>query len=62
MYHTESDRTLVQAVSVQVRGMILQKLGKIIFKMKVRRMTLTALYFNTFFTALFQACGLRRQS
>ncbi|XP_034471219.1 alpha-protein kinase 1 isoform X2 [Hippoglossus hippoglossus] len=27
VYHTESDRTLVQAVSVQVRGMILQKLG-----------------------------------
>lgn len=28
MYHSESDRALVQAVSVQVRGMILQKLGK----------------------------------
>ncbi|XP_062239480.1 alpha-protein kinase 1 isoform X1 [Platichthys flesus] len=27
VYHTESDKTLVQAVSVQVRGMILQKLG-----------------------------------
>ncbi|XP_039997089.1 alpha-protein kinase 1 [Xiphias gladius] len=27
MYHSESDRALVQAVSVQVRGMILQKLG-----------------------------------
>nr|XP_019955751.1 PREDICTED: alpha-protein kinase 1 [Paralichthys olivaceus] len=27
VYHTESDRALVQAVSVQVRGMILQKLG-----------------------------------
>ncbi|XP_034532651.1 alpha-protein kinase 1 [Notolabrus celidotus] len=26
-YHSESDRALVQAVSVQVRGMILQKLG-----------------------------------
>lgn len=28
VYHSESDRVLVQAVSVQVRGMILQKLGK----------------------------------
>ncbi|XP_031706566.1 alpha-protein kinase 1 [Anarrhichthys ocellatus] len=27
VYHSESDRALVQAVSVQVRGMILQKLG-----------------------------------
>ncbi|KAG7497903.1 alpha-protein kinase 1 isoform X1 [Solea senegalensis] len=27
LYHSESDRALVQAVSVQVRGMILQKLG-----------------------------------
>ncbi|KAK5848617.1 hypothetical protein PBY51_006215 [Eleginops maclovinus] len=27
VYHCESDRALVQAVSVQVRGMILQKLG-----------------------------------
>ncbi|XP_072231911.1 alpha-protein kinase 1 [Leuresthes tenuis] len=27
IYHSESDRALVQAVSVQVRGMILQKLG-----------------------------------
>lgn len=27
-YHTDSDRTLVQAVSVQVRGQVLQKLGK----------------------------------
>ncbi|TMS02114.1 Alpha-protein kinase 1 [Larimichthys crocea] len=27
MYHSESDRALVQAVSVQVRGIILQKLG-----------------------------------
>ncbi|XP_029311209.1 LOW QUALITY PROTEIN: alpha-protein kinase 1, partial [Cottoperca gobio] len=27
VYHSESDRTLVQAVSVQVRGVILQKLG-----------------------------------
>ncbi|XP_073331751.1 alpha-protein kinase 1 [Pagrus major] len=27
VYHSESDRVLVQAVSVQVRGMILQKLG-----------------------------------
>lgn len=31
MYHCEGDRALVQAVSVQVRGMILQKLGKVIF-------------------------------
>lgn len=28
LYHSESDRALVQAVSVQVRGMVLQKLGK----------------------------------
>lgn len=28
MYHLEGDRALVQAVSVQVRGMILQKLGE----------------------------------
>ncbi|XP_036967490.1 alpha-protein kinase 1 isoform X2 [Acanthopagrus latus] len=27
VYHSESDRALVQAVSVQVRGMVLQKLG-----------------------------------
>ncbi|KAM8900623.1 alpha-protein kinase 1 isoform 2-T4 [Spinachia spinachia] len=27
VYHNESDRALVQAVSVQVRGMVLQKLG-----------------------------------
>ncbi|XP_035480094.1 alpha-protein kinase 1 isoform X2 [Scophthalmus maximus] len=27
LYHSESDKALVQAVSVQVRGMILQKLG-----------------------------------
>lgn len=31
IYHSESDRVLVQAVSVQVRGTILQKLGKITF-------------------------------
>lgn len=31
MYHSESDRALVQAVSVQVRGMILQKLGEGVF-------------------------------
>lgn len=28
MYHSEGDRALVQAVSVQVRGMTLQKLGE----------------------------------
>lgn len=28
-YHSKSDRALVQAVSVQVRGMILQKLGQL---------------------------------
>ncbi|XP_056156452.1 alpha-protein kinase 1 isoform X2 [Lampris incognitus] len=27
LYHTESDRALVQAVSIQVRGLVLQKLG-----------------------------------
>lgn len=31
MYQSESDRALVQAVSVQVRGMVLQKLGKFFF-------------------------------
>lgn len=31
MYHSESDRALVLAVSVQVRGMILQKLGKLFY-------------------------------
>lgn len=31
VYHSESDRALVQAVSVQVRGMILQKLGEGLF-------------------------------
>lgn len=28
VYHNESDKVLVQAVSVQVRGMVFQKLGK----------------------------------
>lgn len=28
VYHSEGDRALVQAVSVQVRGTILQKLGE----------------------------------
>lgn len=32
MYQSESDRALVQAVSVQVRGMVLQKLGKHFFR------------------------------
>lgn len=36
MYHSESDRALVQAVSVQVRGIILQKLGKISFRKEAK--------------------------
>lgn len=31
MYHSENDKALVQAVSVQVRGVILQKLGKFFY-------------------------------
>lgn len=37
MYQSESDRALVQAVSVQVRGMVLQKLGRLFFLNERRR-------------------------
>lgn len=55
MYQSESDRALVQAVSVQVRGMVLQKLGKLFF-LNVQYFVQRTLILWLFYVPL-QACG-----
>ena len=62
VYHSESDRALVQAVSVQVRGMVLQKLGKTFLLNETRQSTPPIHGDYGRFVFSLQACGYRLQS